>query len=179
MYARPKKGGYGLLEMKTQLQGHRAAVLASTWGDDKGWYTRYLRLKLTHHMAKIMSGDPRTHVGRSKGLCVSDFLPENSGKFFENPKWTFTKTDVCYLKAWQENVPRSRIYETSTLVEDNWISPSYVAPGKGADGFMLSEEEEAGKPQTSDAYTLFGVFQKLKAYVDGKFLESTPQIRMA
>ncbi|GEQ69159.1 hypothetical protein JCM33374_g2830 [Metschnikowia sp. JCM 33374] len=177
MYARPKKGGYGLLEMKTQLQGHRAAVLASTLSDDKDWYTRYLRLKLTHHMAKIMSGDPRAHIGRSKGLYVSDFLLEKSGKFFENLKWTFTKTEICYLKAWQENVPRSRIYETSTLVEDNWISPSYVAPGKGTDGFMLSEEEEKGCHPSNFTSLSKKKQEKLKPVMPTHFLELCPEAK--
>ncbi|GEQ70861.1 hypothetical protein JCM33374_g4541 [Metschnikowia sp. JCM 33374] len=118
MYARPKRGGYGLLEMKTQLQGHRAAVLSSPLGEDKDWFGTHDTFDQNLHIisAKIMGGDSRTHIGRSKGLYVSGFLLEKSGKFFENPKWTFTKTEICYLKAWQENVPRMRLQRLSRII---------------------------------------------------------------
>ncbi|PSK74716.1 hypothetical protein CJJ07_005536 [Candidozyma auris] len=53
LYARPKKGGFGVIELKVQLQGHRAKVLARTLGDDQSWYVKYMRAKMLHHVVKI------------------------------------------------------------------------------------------------------------------------------
>ncbi|KAM9887199.1 hypothetical protein OXX69_013374, partial [Metschnikowia pulcherrima] len=115
LYARPKKGGYGLLEMQTQMQGHRAAVLVSTLGEATDWYTKYLRLKLTHHMAKIITRRKKTDISRAQGLQCADFLLEQTGRFFKNLEWTFTRNEICYLKAWEQVVSRTRVYDITTL----------------------------------------------------------------
>ncbi|KAF8000475.1 hypothetical protein HF325_005404 [Metschnikowia pulcherrima] len=115
LYARPKKGGYGLLEMQTQMQGHRAAVLVSTLGEATDWYTKYLRLKLTHHMAKIITRRKKTDISRAQGLQCADFLLEQTGRFFKNLEWTFTRNEICYLKAWEQVVSRTRLYDITTL----------------------------------------------------------------
>lgn len=142
LYARPKKGGYGLLQMQTQLQGHRAAVLISTLGEDKDWYTKYFRLKLIHHMGKIMSGDRQTPATMARNLHCADFLLETTGRFFKNLGWTFTPNEICYLKAWEQVVPRTRVYTSSTLAPDDMIRPNFEALARGNDGFSLTPDEE-------------------------------------
>lgn len=147
LYARPKAGGYGVLEMKVQAQGHRAAVLASTVTDARDWYTKYLRLKLVHHMARIMKRRKDTDIAKAKDLHCADFLLEQTGRFFKHLDWTFTKREQAYLKAWESTVPRTRIFPSNRLVMTTTILLTYEAPARGEGGFELtSEEEEACHP---------------------------------
>ncbi|GEQ70946.1 hypothetical protein JCM33374_g4627 [Metschnikowia sp. JCM 33374] len=157
------------------FKGHRTAVLLSTLNDDMDWYTKYFRLKLTHHMAKIMKGRRNTPIAQSQGLHVADFLLERTGSFFKNLKWTFTSTEICYIEAWKEVVPRARIYETSALVPDTWIQSSYEAPARGENGFSLTEEEEK-QCHPSNFSSLSKKKQKaLPPVMPGHFLELCPE----
>ncbi|GEQ66536.1 hypothetical protein JCM33374_g199 [Metschnikowia sp. JCM 33374] len=81
----------------------------------------------------------------------------------------------CYLEAWKEVVPRSRIYETSALVPDTRIQMSYEAPARGGNGFSLTEEEEK-QCHPSNFSSLSKKKQKaLPPVMPGHFLELCPE----
>lgn len=108
MLARPHNGGYGVLEMKTQLQGHRALMLYHAAIDARNWYDCYLRLKMLHHMAKVIMKNEGTSVKRIGNLSWLDFLFDCKGRFYRNLNWTFTPSEELYLMAWKKTVSRSR-----------------------------------------------------------------------
>lgn len=115
MYARPRNGGYGVMEMKTQLQGHRAGVLLYTLTGETDWYTKYLRIKMLHHMIRIIKKDALATYSYIGGLCWTDFLLEKTGRFFRNLQWTFTENESYYFMAWKKVVKRSRGFRVGTL----------------------------------------------------------------
>lgn len=115
LYARPKKGGFGVIELKVQLQGHRAKVLARTLGDDQLWYVKYMRAKMLHHVVKIFHQNPRANIRNSQGLDWADFLFEANGRYFENLEWTFTPNEIHYINAWKQLVKGSRITHPYTI----------------------------------------------------------------
>ncbi|KAF3987823.1 hypothetical protein FT662_03784, partial [Candidozyma haemuli var. vulneris] len=115
LYARPKKGGYGLIELSSQLQGHRAKVLARTLGDDQSWFIKYLRAKMLHHVVKIFHNNRRAKIRQSHGLYWEEFLFEANGRYFENLEWTFTENEIQYIEAWKKLVKGTRTTHPATI----------------------------------------------------------------
>ncbi|KAF3986717.1 hypothetical protein FT663_04754, partial [Candidozyma haemuli var. vulneris] len=115
LHANPKNGGFGLIEMKIQLQGHRAAVLAAILEDKHTWYVQYLRLKLKHHMAKIILQQEHVDISLVTSLDPADFLFEQSDIFYQHLHWTFSDSEIGYLRAWQKVVRRTRSYVGNSL----------------------------------------------------------------
>ncbi|QEL59305.1 hypothetical protein CJJ09_001379 [Candidozyma auris] len=72
VYARPKKGGYGLIRLEKQLLGHRAKVILTTL-KDTGWYA-FLRLKMMHHFTKIDRRNKHVTVDEIEMSSIADFL---------------------------------------------------------------------------------------------------------
>ncbi|KAM9926303.1 hypothetical protein OXX80_010628 [Metschnikowia pulcherrima] len=138
LYARPKKGGYGLFELSTQLLGHRAEVIGETLSQANGWFIQYLRVKMLHHMAKILAGNEHTRVLKTGGLHWLQFLLEKTDIFEKNLHWTFSFNEIHYIRAWREVTYKSTEYDVtkqpyitseSTLMEtvaDGWL-PRAVA----------------------------------------------------
>ncbi|GEQ69310.1 hypothetical protein JCM33374_g2981 [Metschnikowia sp. JCM 33374] len=132
--ARPKKGGYGILEMTEQMQGHRAFVLITALTDNQDWYTLYLKLKILHHMTKLLSKNKWANINGIGGLSLADFLFERTGKFFRNLDWTFTPSEKMYMEAWKKVVPRTRLIgrkiplrlSSSTLVKQHAKSEEHL-----------------------------------------------------
>lgn len=110
LYARPKNGGYGVMEMKVQLQGHRAKVLLHSFSSIQDWYTNLLRLKMLHHMAKILLNNERAAITSIAGLDWASFLFEQSGKFTRHMEWTFSPTERAYVVAWRQIVTCTRTF---------------------------------------------------------------------
>ncbi|KAM9923827.1 hypothetical protein OXX80_011410, partial [Metschnikowia pulcherrima] len=138
LHARPKKGGYGLIELSTQLLGHRAEVIGETLSQANGWFIQYLRVKMLHHMAKILAGNEHTRVLKTGGLHWLQFLLEKTDIFEKNLHWTFSSNEIHYIRAWREVTYKSTEYDVtkqpyitseSTLMEtvaDGWL-PRAVA----------------------------------------------------
>ncbi|GEQ71432.1 hypothetical protein JCM33374_g5115 [Metschnikowia sp. JCM 33374] len=97
MYARPQHGGYGVIELSTQMQGHRAAVLSSTL--------------LETDKKKI------TPAHRIANLGWVDFLLEESQRFLKNLNWTCTCNEQLYLKAWYKVVNRTRVFRDPSEIQ--------------------------------------------------------------
>lgn len=148
IYARPKKGGYGVIQLSIQLQGHRAAVLLHTLSDLADWYTNLWRIKMLHHMARIIKGKKKTPVDAIGRLCWTDFLLEGSGMFFENLQWTFSSNEQHYLQAWKSLVKGNRVFlkPESLLSVPRGRIVSYVSTtvhkGFFPDVFAISASEE-------------------------------------
>ncbi|KAM9926766.1 hypothetical protein OXX80_010491 [Metschnikowia pulcherrima] len=65
-------------------------------------------------MAKIITHKKRTDISREQGLQCANFSLEQTGRFFKNPEWTFKRNKICYLKAWEQVVSRTRVYDITT-----------------------------------------------------------------
>lgn len=87
-YARPKKGGYGLIELKVQLLGHRAKVIAGTLDECPQWWNKYMRAKMLHHMIKIVQNTEKATIWKYGELRWTDFLFEKTSRFRERLEWT-------------------------------------------------------------------------------------------
>ncbi|PVH17833.1 uncharacterized protein CXQ87_000732 [Candidozyma duobushaemuli] len=106
-YARPKKGGYGLIKLEFQLLGHRAKVILQACSSTR-WYDTLLRLKMLHHMVKIDKDNKDTPLGDTMTLEVADFLLQESEKYVQNLEWTFTENEIEYIWAWRHLVELKR-----------------------------------------------------------------------
>lgn len=78
LYARPQKGGWGILEMNVQVKGHKKPMLASTVTDTRDWYTNYLRMKLVHYMARMMKRRQETDIVKAKDLRSAGFFRQKN-----------------------------------------------------------------------------------------------------
>lgn len=106
-YARPKKGGYGLIKLEFQLLGHRAKVILQACLSTR-WYDTLLRLKMLHHMVKIDKDNKDTPLSETMTLEVGDFLLQESEKYVQNLEWTFTENEIEYIWAWRHLVETKR-----------------------------------------------------------------------
>ncbi|QRG40377.1 hypothetical protein FDK38_004846 [Candidozyma auris] len=113
VYARPKKGGYGLIRLEKQLLGHRAKVILTTL-KDTGWYATFLRLKMMHHFTKIDRRNKHVTVDEIEKSSIADFLFDSTDAVFHRLDWTFTPNEIEYINAWRTLVPRSRTYPRTT-----------------------------------------------------------------
>ncbi|KAM9916054.1 hypothetical protein OXX80_013727, partial [Metschnikowia pulcherrima] len=169
LYARPKKGGYGVIELAVQLQGHRAAVLANTLMGATDWYTGYLKLKMLHHMSKIIHRSAEVPVHRIEGLSWLEFLLDTERMYFKNLDWTFTHSERMYLEAWQKTVSGTRVVtrpERVGFMETGAIQEQVkqaISIGETQGKFQISNEEAGGL--RADAFRSLSKKSKEKAPV--------------
>ncbi|KAM9916496.1 hypothetical protein OXX59_009931, partial [Metschnikowia pulcherrima] len=169
LYARPKKGGYGVIELAVQLQGHRAAVLANTLMGATDWYTGYLKLKMLHHMSKIIHRSAEVPVHRIEGLSWLEFLLDTERMYFKNLDWTFTHSERMYLEAWQKTVSGTRVVnrpERVGFMESGAIQEQVkqaISIGETQGKFQISNEEAGGL--RADAFRSLSKKSKEKAPV--------------
>lgn len=114
VYAWPTKGGYGGMELQTQMQGHRAAILVCTLSNAEERYTKYYRLKMLHHMNRILLNSAGAGVVRVQRLGWADFRFERTGRFFQHLEWAFTSNESLYLESWKKVVKSTRDFQLST-----------------------------------------------------------------
>ncbi|PVH15566.1 uncharacterized protein CXQ87_003410 [Candidozyma duobushaemuli] len=107
LYARPKNGGYGLIHLGTQLLGHRAKVLKRV-EDDEGWYGKYLRVKIVFHLNRLDIGKKKIRNSQLRDFDPYTFLYDKTNASYKKLEWTFTKTEIQYIRAWLALVPRHR-----------------------------------------------------------------------
>ncbi|KAF7998742.1 hypothetical protein HF325_006807 [Metschnikowia pulcherrima] len=183
LYARPKKGGYGVIELAVQLQGHRAAVLANTLMGTTDWYTGYLKLKMLHHMSKIIHRLAEVPVHRIEGLSWLEFLLDTERTYFKNLDWTFTHSERMYLEAWQKAVTGTRAVtrpERVGFMETGAIQEQVkqaISIGETQGKFQITNEEAGGL--RADAFRSLSKKSKEKAPVvrPRRFLEICREAR--
>ncbi|KAM9895957.1 hypothetical protein OXX79_007758 [Metschnikowia pulcherrima] len=114
------------------------------------WYTGYLKLKMLHHMSKIIHRSAEVPVHRIEGLSWLEFLLDTERMYFKNLDWTFTHSERMYLEAWQKTVPGTRVVtrpERVGFMETGAIQEQVkqaISIGETQGKFQISNEEAGG-----------------------------------
>lgn len=110
LYARPQKGGYGVIELSRQLQGHRGHVVSTVFHPNPTWWTSYFRLKLYLYMLRTILKKNHSDITLIGGLDLSDFLFSKDDNWYRpaSLRRTFTSSECEYLRAWHLIVEGNR-----------------------------------------------------------------------